>query len=148
MSVVADSTMNTIMQAGDVLLLRRTLDRDAGGGLAEVRLASPVRLRVLRLDPPPRGGGDGDDVAGAAAAAAAASAVSITVFARDLESPLASRFACVGAGLGLPTAGARAFELLVRGVGEREGRAELPPQTSTPSILIIITSLSPFVSPS
>jgi hypothetical protein len=111
------------MQAGDALLLRRTLTA-GGGGLQEVRLAGPVRLRALRLDPPGRDGENGGDgVTGAAAAAAAAASVSITVFARDLESPLASRFACVGAGLGLPPAGARAFELTVSWQAEERERA-------------------------
>ena len=123
------------MQAGDALLLRRCLTAGDASGLQEIHLAGPVRLRALRVDPPPfhqgDGDGGGDGVTGAAAAAAAAAAVSLTVFARDLESPLASRFACVGAGLGLPPAGARAYELTVR--RERRERGAAPPRRGQPA---------------
>ena len=65
----------------------------------EVALPRPARLAALRLDAvrPP---GGGPPPGGA-----------LAVFARDLEAPLASRYACVAARVSVPAAGARAVAL-------------------------------------
>ena len=88
------------MQRGDTLLATLAFDHAAlDERFDEIRFPFPVRLAALRLDAPAAGG------------PAPPSRGALAVFARDLEAPGDSRYACVAARVAVPLAGGAAVAL-------------------------------------